>query len=265
MEDARTAMNTLTQRTLRKVPEITAFFWIIKLLTTAMGEATSDYLDHRINPVLAGLVGAICLVLALCLQFYVKKYIAWVYWLAVSMVAVFGTLAADGLHVELHVPYVASTTFFAVVLVIVFITWQRTEKTLSIHSITSRRREFFYWAAVMSTFALGTAAGDMTATTLGLGYFSSALLFAGLILIPAIGYWLFSLNEIAAFWIAYVLTRPLGASFADWFGVPKSLGGLGFGRGPVSVVLTFIIICFVIYLSISRIDTKDSRQRQRLQ
>lgn len=208
--------STHSGQLLRKVPEITIFFWIVKLLTTAMGEATSDFLVFKFNPYLAVFCGAVALAVSLVLQFYVRKYIASVYWLAVAMVAVFGTMAADVLHIQFGIPYVVTTSFFALALIAVFVTWYTSEKTLSIHSINTRRREFFYWATVLTTFALGTAAGDMTATTLGLGYFSSGLLFAGLIALPGLAYWLLGLNEIIAFWIAYVLTRPLGASFADW-------------------------------------------------
>jgi uncharacterized membrane-anchored protein len=252
---SRTA--SYARRALRKVPEITIFFWIVKLLTTAMGEATSDFMVAKFNPYLAVILGGVALALALTLQFSVKRYNAWVYWLTVSMVAVFGTMAADGLHVQLGVPYIVSTIFFAIVLAIVFIAWHRTEKTLSIHSISSRRREMFYWATVLATFALGTAAGDMTATTLGLGYFSSILLFTGLIVIPAAGYWLFGLNEIIAFWVAYILTRPIGASVADWVSKSRRVGGLGWGDGHVSIALTIIIIVFVAYLAVSRRDVKS--------
>ncbi|HTB48691.1 MAG TPA: hypothetical protein VK712_01265 [Verrucomicrobiae bacterium] len=244
------------RQALRKVPEITVFFWIVKLLTTAMGEATSDFLVFRINPYIAVILGGVALAGALLLQFWVRKYIASVYWLAVAMVAVFGTMAADVLHIQFGVPYIATTLFFAVVLAGVFITWCKYEKTLSIHSINTRRRELFYWATVLATFALGTAAGDMTATTLGLGYFSSGLLFAGLIVIPALGYWLLGLNEIFAFWFAYVLTRPLGASFADWMGKPHSVGGLGWGDGHVSLMLSALIVVFVVYLSMTHKDIK---------
>lgn len=241
---------------MRKVPEITAYFWIVKLLTTAMGEATSDFLVVKMNPYIAVALGGIALAIALVLQFSVRKYVAWIYWLTVSMVAVFGTMAADGLHIQLGVPYVVSTALFAVTLTIVFIAWHKTEKTLSIHSITSRRRELFYWATVMATFALGTAAGDVTATTLGLGYFSSGILFTGLIALPALAFWLFGLNEIFAFWFAYVITRPLGASFADWTSKPHSIGGLGLGDGHVGIILSVIIVIFVGYLSVTRKDIK---------
>ena len=218
-------------RRLRVPAEITAYFWAIKGLSTAMGESTSDYLVHTIHPVPAVLLGFAGFLVALALQFSMRRYLAWTYWFAVVMVGVFGTMAADVLHVGLGVPYFASAALYAVALAAVFATWQQREKTLSIHSIDTARRELFYWAAVVATFALGTAAGDLTAYTFHLGYFLSIVLFAGVIAIPAIGYWRFSWNPILAFWVAYVVTRPLGASFADWMGKPVSLGGLGLGPG----------------------------------
>jgi len=240
----------------RKVPEITIYFWIIKILTTAMGEVTSDYLVHKLDPVIAVAIGGIGLAVALTFQFFMRRYVAGVYWLAVAMVAIFGTMAADVLHIGLGVPYLVSTVLFSVALVIVFITWYMTEKTLSIHSINTRRRELFYWATVMTTFALGTAAGDMTAITLGLGYLTSGLMFAVLIALPAIAYWKLGLNGIIAFWIAYILTRPLGASFADWVGKPQSLSGLGLGTGLVSVILTILIIVLVGYVTVTHKDVR---------
>jgi uncharacterized membrane-anchored protein len=248
-----------TRHLLRKVPEITILFWAVKLLTTAMGESTSDFLVFKINPYIAVTLGGLGLVIALWLQFSARRYIAWIYWLSVAMVAVFGTMAADVLHIQLGVPYVASTIFFAVSLVIVFMAWQKSEGTLSIHSINTRRRELFYWATVLATFALGTAAGDMTATTLGLGYLVSGLLFGGLIAIPLLGYWLLGMNEIFAFWFAYILTRPLGASFADWMGKSHAVGGLGFGDGPVSLCLATLIVGFVAYMTFSRDESKRER------
>jgi uncharacterized membrane-anchored protein len=241
-----------------RVPEITAYFWIVKGLSTAMGEATSDYLVHTINPAFAVLLGFLGFVVALALQFSMRRYLAWTYWFAVVMVGVFGTMAADVLHVGFGVPYFASTALYAVVLAAVFLSWQRTEKTLSIHSVDMFRREAFYWAAVVATFALGTAVGDLTAATFSLGYFYSAVLFAGIILIPAIGYFRLNWNAIFAFWFAYVVTRPLGASIADWLGKPI-LGGLGLGDGRVSLVLTATIAAFVAYLAITKRDVQSHR------
>jgi uncharacterized membrane-anchored protein len=240
-----------------KVPQITVFFWIIKILTTAQGEATSDWLVYRIDPFLAVAIAGLALVAALALQFRARKYMAWIYWLTVDLVAIFGTMAADGMHIKLGIPYAVSSAFFAAVLVVVLISWYATERTLSIHSIRTRRREAFYWATVLSTFALGTALGDMTATTLHLGYLTSGIMFTLIFAVPGVAHWLLRRGAIAAFWFAYIVTRPLGASYADWMGVPRSVGGLGYGRGPVAIGLTIPIIAFVAYLAISRRDVEE--------
>jgi uncharacterized membrane-anchored protein len=243
-----------TRPGLSKVPEVTAIFWIVKALTTGMGESTSDFLVHGLIPELAVVLGGIAFVAALYLQFSSDRYVPWRYWLAVAMVGVFGTMCADVLHVGLGIPYIVSTVFYAIVLAVVFRTWYRTEGTLSIHSITTERREAFYWAAVLATFALGTAAGDLTAVTFGFGFFGSGLLFAAIIAIPALGYFRFGMNSILAFWFAYVVTRPLGASFADWLAVSSARGGLALGTGPVSFVLAAAIAMFVAFLTSTGID-----------
>jgi len=249
----------LTVRGALRVPEITAYFWAIKALSTAMGESTSDYLVHAMNPELAVVLGFTGFVAALAVQFRVRRYIAWTYWLAVVGVGVFGTMAADVLHVGFGVPYIASSLLYAIALAAVFGGWYRTERTLSIHSVDTPRRELFYWAAVVATFAMGTAVGDLTATTFGLGYLASGLLFAAVIAIPAIGYWRLRWNAIFCFWFAYVATRPLGASFADWIGKPKSVGGLGLGDGTVALALTAAIFCLVAFLAITRRDVQHTR------
>jgi uncharacterized membrane-anchored protein len=236
---------------MRKVPEIGAYFWTIKVLSTAMGEVTSDYLVRTINPVIAVVLGGICFAAALALQVSVRRYVPWIYWFAVVMVAVFGTMVADVLHVRFGIPYVATSAFFALALAIIFATWYSSEKTLSIHTIYAGRREWFYWATVIATFALGTAVGDLTAITWHLGYLSSAAIFAVMIALPAIGYRFFQLNTVLAFWVAYILTRPLGATFADWIGRPRSLSGLGLGTGLVSLVLTILIVILVGYLTMT--------------
>jgi len=249
-------LRRLTVRGALRVPEVTVYFWGIKALSTAFGESTSDYLVHAMDPVIAVVLGFFVFVLALSLQFFVRRYIAWTYWLAVAAVGVFGTMAADVLHVRFGVPYAVSSVIYAVVLVAVFVAWYRTEKTLSFHTIDTPRREAFYWAAVVATFAMGTAIGDLTAYTFGLGYFASGLMFAGMIMIPAIGYWRLGWNAIFAFWFAYVVTRPLGASFADWLGKPPSVGGLGWGSGTVALALAIIIFCLVAFLAITRRDVQ---------
>ena len=246
-----------------RVPEITVYFWLIKGLSTAMGESTSDYLVHAMAPVAAVAIGFVAFVAALVLQFRQRRYRAWTYWLAVVMVGVFGTMAADVLHVGFSVPYAATSILYAVALAGVFTAWSRSEHTLSIHSIETSAREAFYWAAVVATFALGTAVGDLTAVTLHLGYFSSALLFAGLIALPALGYASGRLNPILAFWAAYVLTRPLGASVADWLGKPSHTGGLGWGDGAVSLGLTALIAALVAYLAVTRADVQRPEESHR--
>jgi uncharacterized membrane-anchored protein len=236
-----------------KVPEITVLFWIIKVLTTGMGEAMSDFLGQKSVPV-AGVLGVVGFAFALRLQLRTREYRAAVYWFAVMMVAVFGTMAADGIHVGAGLSYAVTTPFFAVVVAAIFFLWHRSEGTLSIHSITTRRREGYYWAAVLATFALGTAAGDLTALSLNLGYFGSAVLFAVVIAVPALGWWRFKLNPIVAFWAAYIVTRPLGASFADWFGKPQARTGLGLGDGTVSGLALAAFIALVAYVAVTRRD-----------
>ena len=238
-----------------KVPAITVLFWIIKTLTTGMGEALSDYLAST-NLVVAIAVGVLGLAGALWLQLRSRRYRAPAYWLAVAMVAVFGTMAADGVHL-VGLPYALTTTFYLLVVGALFLVWHRSEGTLSIHSITTRRRELFYWATVLASFALGTAAGDLTADQLGLGYLPSVAIFGVAIAVPAVGWRFFRLNPVVAFWIAYVLTRPLGASIADWLGKPASHGGgLGLGDGLVAAVAAGVIVVLVAYLTVRRNDVQ---------
>ncbi|HTC58887.1 MAG TPA: hypothetical protein VK691_02090 [Solirubrobacteraceae bacterium] len=236
-----------------KVPEITIVFWIIKVLTTGMGESMSDFMGQHSVPI-AGAVGILGLAFALWLQMRTPEYRAPVYWFAVMMVAVFGTMAADGVHDGASIPYAVTTPIFAAVVGAVFFFWQRSEGTLSIHSITTRRREGYYWAAVLATFALGTAAGDLTATSLNFGFLGSAVLFGVLIAIPALAWWRGKLNPIAAFWTAYVITRPLGASLADWLSKPHSTTGLGLGDGTVSALALGVFVLLVAYVAVTKRD-----------
>jgi len=230
-----------------KVPEITIYFWLIKLLTTGMGEVASDYLFEALNPIISGPLSVIIFIAAMILQFKARRFVPWVYWLVVVMVSIFGTMAADVVRVGLGIPYIASTVFFVAALAGILITWYVKEGTLSVHSIYTRRRETFYWLTVLITFALGTAAGDMTADSMHLGYLPSGLLFAGVLAIPAIGFFWFGLKEITAFWFAYIMTRPVGASFADWLSASHTSGGLGISKGEVSLVLTVLIIILVAF------------------
>ena len=239
-----------------KVPEVTVLFWVVKVLTTGMGEAAADFLGE-VSDVLAGAVGLLGLVLALVLQFRAERYVAVRYWSAVAMVAVFGTMIADGPHVVLGLPYVVSTLLYVALLSAAFLLWRRSEGTLSIHSITTRRREGWYWVTVLATFALGTALGDLTATVWHLGFFWSAVLFAALIAVPAIGWARLGLHPVVAFWSAYVLTRPLGASIADWLGKPHAqAGGLGLGDGPVTAVTLVVIAGLVGWCAVTRRDVQ---------
>ncbi len=231
-----------------KVPAIDVGFWTIKLLTTAMGEATSDYFVHRFSPPVVVVVAGMIFLASLTWQLTRDSYQTFPYWSCVVTVSVFGTMCADVAHVGLGIPYVISTGAFAIALAVVFQLWYRIEGTLSIHSITSPRRELFYWATVTATFALGTATGDMTATTLHLGYLSSGVMFTILIVLPGLGYRLANLNGVAAFWISYVLTRPLGASYADWLGVSRARGGLNWGPGNVSLLFSLAILIGVVTL-----------------
>ena len=243
-----------------KVPAVVALFWVTKALTTAFGESTSDWSVHAVAPAVAVVVGFVVFCLALALQLRARAYSPWRYWFAVSMVGVFGTMAADVVHVGLHVPYSVSTVGFALVLAGVFTTWHRVEGTLSVHAITTRRRELFYWAAVVSTFALGTAVGDLTAVTFGLGYLASAVVFAVLICVPAVAFRLGRLGGVAAFWTAYVLTRPVGASVADWLGKSRGDGGLGVGPGVTAALLGLLILGCVAYLAWTGADAPAGKR-----
>jgi uncharacterized membrane-anchored protein len=239
-----------------KVPEITLIFWVLKLLTTGMGEAMSDFMGQQSVPI-AGAVGIFGLAFALWLQFRSAEYRAVVYWFAVMMVAVFGTMAADGIHDGASIPYSVTTPVFAAIVAATFLVWYRSEGTLSIHSINTRRREAFYWTAVLGTFALGTAAGDLTAYSLNLGFWASAVLFAAVFAVPALAWWRLNLNPIVAFWAAYVVTRPLGASFADGFSKPTN-GGLGWGDGIVSAIALVIFIALVAYVAVTKRDVQGA-------
>jgi uncharacterized membrane-anchored protein len=237
-----------------KVPEITIYFWIIKLLSTAMGEATSDFLVYGINKYVAVILGTIAFVIAMALQLSVRRYIPWVYWLAVVMVAVFGTMAADVLHIVFNVPYQVTSLLFASALVVVLIAWYATERTLSIHTIYTTRRETFYWFVVLFTFALGTAGGDLIAEQYSLGYTWALLLFAGAIGVVAVLHYGLKLNAVLSFWLAYILTRPLGASTGDLLSSPRHEGGLGLGTTLTSVIFLGAILIVVTYLAVTKRD-----------
>jgi uncharacterized membrane-anchored protein len=236
-----------------KVPEVILVFWIVKILTTAGGEATSDYLKTYGN-IGGGGVEVLLFLVGLALQFGTRRYRAVSYWFLAYAIAIAGTGISDFLHLDVHIPYAGTSLLWAVILAAVFGTWYHYEGTLSIHSITTRRRECFYWATVFATFALGTALGDYTAIALNLGYLASGIFFGVLILLPAFAWWKLRLNAVVAFWIAYVITRPLGASFADYISKPRNQSGIGFGDGPTAVAFTLAVAALVLYLSIARPD-----------
>jgi uncharacterized membrane-anchored protein len=236
-----------------KVPEVIFLFWVVKILTTAGGEATSDYLKTYGNFGGGGLE-VLVIVVGFLLQFATRRYRAFAYWAFAFAIAITGTGVSDFLHLDVHIPYAGTTLLWALILAAIFWLWQRNEGTLSIHSITTQRREGYYWATVFATFALGTALGDFTATSLNLGYLDSGILFMVVILIPALAHWQFGLNGIAAFWMSYVVTRPLGASFADYISKPKNLSGIDFGDGPTAIVFAVAVFILVSWLALTRPD-----------
>ena len=238
-----------------KVPEVIALFWVVKILTTAGGEVTSDYLGTYGNVVGVGIEVAL-MALGLVTQFGTRRYRAFAYWLLAYAIAVLGTGMADFLHVDLHIPYAGTSLLWAVVLATVFRRWQRSEGTLSVHSISTRRRETYYWATVFATFALGTALGDFTAASLNLGYLTSGVLFGVVIAIPALAYRWRGLDSVAAFWMSYIVTRPLGASFADWISKPRTAGGLDLGDGATSAVIALAVLTLVAHLARTRCDVQ---------
>lgn len=252
---------------LNKVPEITLVFWIIKILCTTVGETAADYLNATLNLGLTGtsVIMSALLAVALFFQFRTQKYIPSVYWLAVVLISVVGTLITDNLTDNLGVSLVTTTAVFSALLIATFALWCAAEKTLSVHSIVSFRREAFYWLAILFTFALGTAAGDLTAEKFKLGYLTSLFIFAGLIAVVAIAHYGTrrllikrpdheSANAILAFWLAYILTRPLGASLGDYLSQPIGNGGLGLGTTVTSALFLIAILALVIYLTISKTD-----------
>ena len=241
---------------LNKVPEITVFFWVIKILCTTVGETGADFLNTNLNLGLDGVTAIIgtMLVVTLIFQFKSKKYVPGIYWLAVVLISIVGTLITDNLTDKLGIPLIITTIIFTITLSIVFAAWHKKEKTLSIHSIITTRREAFYWLAILFTFALGTAAGDLLAETVNLGYMLSAIIFGALIASVAISHFVFKVNAILAFWIAYILTRPLGASIGDYLSQDLDNGGLGLGTVITSVIFLAIILSTVIYLTITKKD-----------
>jgi uncharacterized membrane-anchored protein len=241
---------------LNKVPEVTIYFWIIKIMATTVGETAADFLNTNLK---LGLTGTTCvmgvlLIITLFVQFRARKYVPGIYWLAVVLISIVGTLITDNLTDNFGVALETTTIVFGVALVATFAAWYASEKTLSIHTIYTIRREGFYWLAILFTFALGTAAGDLTAERLKLGYWVSALLFGVLIAAVTVAHLVFRLNAVLAFWIAYILTRPLGASLGDYLSQSHADGGLGLGTVGTSALFLITILGVVTYLSITRRD-----------
>jgi uncharacterized membrane-anchored protein len=247
------------RRMLNKVPLVTLFFWIIKILATTVGETGADFLNFNLGLglELTSLLAAVLLAGALAIQLRQVRYVPWIYWLAVVFLSIVGTLITDNLTDNLGLSLTISTAAFALALAVTFIAWYRSERTLSIHAITTSRREAFYWAAILFTFALGTAAGDLVSEEMGLGYALSGAIFGGLIALITLGYYAFKLDAVFAFWSAYVLMRPLGASMGDFLTQPRTDGGLGFPTMYVSAVFLVIIVALVAYLTVSLVDREE--------
>jgi uncharacterized membrane-anchored protein len=241
---------------LNKVPEVTIYFWIIKILCTTVGETAADNLNDNLGLGLTKttyVMGAL-LVVALVFQFRAWKYVPGIYWLAVVLISVVGTLITDNLTDNFGVPLETTTIVFSIALAVTFAAWYASERTLSIHTIFTTRREGFYWLAILFTFALGTAAGDLTAERLSMGFSNSLFLFAGLIGLVAIAHYRFKLNAVLSFWLAYILTRPLGASIGDYLSQPHADGGRGLGTTDTSALFLLTILSLVIYLTVTRRD-----------
>ncbi len=246
---------------LNKVPEVTLYFWIIKVLCTTVGETAADYLNTTLNfglTTTSYVMGALLLI-ALIYQFWTRKYTPWIYWLSVVFLSIVGTLITDNLTDNLGVSLETTTVVFSVILAVVFAIWYASEKTLSIHSIFTTKRESFYWLAILFTFALGTASGDLSAEKFDLGYLVSALIFGGLIAAIYIAH-RFNLNSVLAFWLAYILTRPLGASIGDYLSQSPDDGGLGLGTTVTSFIFLGTILTLVIYLTLTRTDEISTTQ-----
>jgi uncharacterized membrane-anchored protein len=241
---------------LNKVPEVTLWFWVIKIMCTTVGETAADYLNVNLGFGLSNttyVTGALLAAL-LIVQFRLRRYVPPVYWGVVVVISVFGTLITDNLTDRYHVPLMTSTIVFSVVLAIVFAVWYWSERTLSIHTIFTTRREAFYWLAILFTFALGTAAGDLVAEKFSLGYGVSLLIFGGIIAAITVAHFGLKLNAVLAFWLAYILTRPLGASIGDGLSQSKHAGGLGLGTTDTSYIFLGCILALVTYLTVTRRD-----------
>ncbi|MFF4805527.1 hypothetical protein ACFY1U_45305 [Streptomyces sp. NPDC001351] len=248
-----------------KVPEVTVYFWIIKVLCTTVGETAAGLLNEQADLGLAGVsvLMSVLLAVVLALQFHTTAYRAGVYWPAVALVSVVGTLISDNLTDNMGVPLETSTTVFAIALAIVFVVWYRRERTLSIHRIDTTGRESCYWLAVLFTFALGTATGDLVSERIGLGHWLSAVLFGLAIAAVGLAHFQLGLDAVWSFWIAYVLTRPLGASLGDYLSRPNGDGGMGLGAVVTSTLFLTVILGLVAYLAVTRRDVTEQARSAR--
>jgi uncharacterized membrane-anchored protein len=247
---------------LNKVPEVTLYFWLIKVLCTTVGETFADYLNETLGFGLTNttLVMGVAFLVFLAMQFRAPRYVPWIYWTTVVLISVFGTLITDNLTDGHGVPTTTTTPIFAVLLAVTFLTWYLVERTLSIHTIRTTRREAFYWLAILFTFALGTAGGDMLSEQLGLGYLTAVLIFAAAIAVVCVAHWGLGLGPVLSFWLAYILTRPLGASIGDYMSQPRSDGGLGLGTTATSVIFLGAIVALVVFLTVTRRDLTDDEE-----
>jgi uncharacterized membrane-anchored protein len=248
------------RQALNKVPEVTLYFWVIKIMATTVGETAADYLDDTLGFGLGNttyVMGALLLV-ALAAQFRTRRYVPPVYWLVVVFISIVGTLITDNLTDVAHVPLETSTAAFSVALALTFAGWHRSQRTLSIHTIVTRTREAWYWLAILFTFALGTAAGDLVAERFSLGYAVSGAIFGALIALIAIAHLRLGLGPVLAFWLAYILTRPLGASIGDGLSQSRHAGGLGLGTTGTSAVFLATILGLVVFLTVTRRDVIEA-------
>ncbi|MGH8737485.1 MAG: COG4705 family protein [Burkholderiales bacterium] len=243
-------------RMLNKVPEVTLYFWVIKIMATTVGETAADFLSVTMNlgTLSTDLIMSALLAIALAAQIRLRKYVPSIYWIAVVLISVVGTLVTDTLVDKLGVSLQTTTVVFSLALIGTFVAWYASEKTLSIRTIVSTRRELFYWTAVLFTFALGTAAGDLMAESFALGYATAGLIFGAMIGAAALAHYAFGANSVLTFWIAYILTRPLGASFGDLLSQPLANGGLGLGTAVTSQAFLAVILALVAFLSVTRRD-----------
>ena len=256
MQDIPVSASDNIKKALVRVPAVTLYFWIIKMMATTVGETTADFLAMNLNLglVITSLIMSGFLIVALWNQFRLQRYVPVSYWAVVVLLSIVGTLVTDLMVDDYGLALSTATIGFSILLAIVFAAWYASEKSLAMHSIKTAKRESFYWAAIFVTFALGTAAGDFLAEASGLGYFQSALAFGGAIALIAVAHFYLGLNEILAFWLAYILTRPLGASFGDLLSQPAKNGGLGFGTTGTSIIFLVVIALLIGYLTVTQKD-----------